>query len=168
MRISEALEAEGIMATLSGGAAVSIYTNNRYQSQDLDFVTSADPKRLFKAVEALGFVATESKRLYAHPKTAWLVEFPAGPLGFGNTIVDAAELEVLSTPWGQLRIIPPTLCVMDRLAAYIHWKDRQCWEQATWVAQNHSVQWNELQSWAFSEGITESDWQRFCSSATKD
>jgi len=28
--ISQALEAAGILATLSGGAAVSIYTNNRY------------------------------------------------------------------------------------------------------------------------------------------
>ena len=37
--ISQALEVAGILATLSGGAAVSIYTNNRYQSEDLDFVT---------------------------------------------------------------------------------------------------------------------------------
>jgi hypothetical protein len=29
------------VATLSGGAAVSIYSNNAYQSQDLDFVTAA-------------------------------------------------------------------------------------------------------------------------------
>lgn len=34
--ISQALEAEGLIATLSGGAAVSIYTANRYQSSDLD------------------------------------------------------------------------------------------------------------------------------------
>jgi hypothetical protein len=40
--VSQALEAVGILATLSGGAAVSIYTNNRYQSEDLDFVSSAD------------------------------------------------------------------------------------------------------------------------------
>jgi hypothetical protein len=37
--ISQILESAGILATLSGGAAVSIYTNNRYQSQDLDFVS---------------------------------------------------------------------------------------------------------------------------------
>ena len=37
--ISEALEAAGIIATLSGGGAVSIYSNNQYMSHDLDFVT---------------------------------------------------------------------------------------------------------------------------------
>ena len=39
--VSETLEKAGIIATLSGGAAVSIYSNNRYQSEDLDFVTAA-------------------------------------------------------------------------------------------------------------------------------
>ncbi len=36
--VSDALQRVGIVATLSGGAAVSIYTENRYQSEDLDFV----------------------------------------------------------------------------------------------------------------------------------
>ena len=39
--VSETLEQAGIVATLSGGAAVSIYTENRYLSEDLDFVTVA-------------------------------------------------------------------------------------------------------------------------------
>lgn len=44
--VSQALEAAGIRATLSGGAAVSIYTDNEYQSLDLDFVTTARRKQL--------------------------------------------------------------------------------------------------------------------------
>jgi len=39
--VSDVLEREGIVATLSGGAAVSIYSDNRYVSEDLDFVTVA-------------------------------------------------------------------------------------------------------------------------------
>ena len=35
--VSTALERHGIGATLSGGAAVSIYSDNRYESEDLDF-----------------------------------------------------------------------------------------------------------------------------------
>jgi hypothetical protein len=35
--ISEALESNNIIATLSGGAVVSIYSENRYQSADLEF-----------------------------------------------------------------------------------------------------------------------------------
>lgn len=48
--ISEALEAAGITATLSGGGAVSIYSKNQYMSPDLDFLTSADHKSLLNAI----------------------------------------------------------------------------------------------------------------------
>jgi hypothetical protein len=41
MIIIEGLAAAGITATLSGGAAVSIHSQNRYQSKDLDFATAA-------------------------------------------------------------------------------------------------------------------------------
>jgi hypothetical protein len=79
--ISQEFEAKGIVATLSGGAAVSMYTNNRYQSYYLNFVSSATTAKLANAVHALGFVATAGKRLFAHPLTPWLLEFPAGPPG---------------------------------------------------------------------------------------
>lgn len=39
--VSDALENAGITATLSGGSADTIYTDNKYLSRDLDFVTSA-------------------------------------------------------------------------------------------------------------------------------
>ena len=66
--VSQTLERAGIIATLSGGSAVSIYSDNRYQSHDLDVVTSADPGRLGPVVATLGFVQTTSLRLYAHPQ----------------------------------------------------------------------------------------------------
>jgi len=56
-------------------------------SHDLDFVTSADPKSLLKAIAPLGFVQGSTKRLYEHPRTTWLVEFPAGPLAFGQAVI---------------------------------------------------------------------------------
>jgi hypothetical protein len=85
--ISEALEAAGITATLSGGGAVSIYSHNQYMSHDLDFVTSADPKSLLMAIAPLGFVQSSSKRLYEHPRTPHyqqscplcLTDSPGGP-----------------------------------------------------------------------------------------
>lgn len=144
--ISQALEAQGLTATLSGGAAVSIYTNNLYQSHDLDFVSTEATANLARAVATLGFVQTPAQRLFCHPATAWLLEFPAGPLGFGQKTVASSALEAISTPFGPLRVITPTLCVMDRLAAYLHWKDRQCYDQATWVAQNHSINWEEVKN----------------------
>lgn len=53
--ISEALDEAGITAVLSGGAAVSIYTSNKYQSKDLDFVTSAEFAKLVEILEPFGF-----------------------------------------------------------------------------------------------------------------
>lgn len=69
--VSEALEAAGIVATLSGGSAVSAYTENRYVSEDLDFVTTALLEDLEPVLEPLGFVHTGSPRLsvFEHPAT---------------------------------------------------------------------------------------------------
>ena len=149
--ISGALEAEGIIATLSGGGAVSIYSQNQYMSHDLDFVTSADPKRLIKAIAPLGFSQGASKRLYEHPRTQWLVEFPAGPLSFGQRYVDHRSINLLTTQYGALRVITPTLCVIDRLSAYLHWRDRQSWEQAIMVCKSNPVDWNDIADWAINE-----------------
>lgn len=152
--ISEALEDAGITATLSGGGAVSIYSHNQYMSHDLDFVTSADPKSLLKAIAPLGFVRGSTKRLYEHPRTKWLVEFPAGPLGFGDlTIPDPRSIERLQTVHGRLRVITPTLCVIDRLAAYLYGFDRQCWDQAVMVCRSHSIDWEAIASWAKNESL---------------
>jgi hypothetical protein len=136
--ISEALEAAGITATLSGGGAVSIYSKNQYMSHDLDFVTSADHKSLLKAIAPLGFTQGAYKRLYEHPRTQWLVEFPAGPLGFGERTV-------------ALRVITPTLCVIDRLLAYHHWRDPQSWDQAILVCKNNPIDWDDIALWAKNE-----------------
>ena len=54
--VSSALDDSGIAATLSGGAAVSIYSNNVYQSKDLDFVTAALITDLSPVLAELGFV----------------------------------------------------------------------------------------------------------------
>jgi hypothetical protein len=90
--ISQELESAGILATLSVGAAVSIYTNNRYESEGLDFVSSAAVGMLAKAVEALWFAPTESHRLLAHPQTPCLLEFSAGPLAFDEKIAKAVDI----------------------------------------------------------------------------
>ena len=54
--ISQTLQRAGVTAVLSGGAAVSIYTENRYQSNDLDFVTSERVVDLIAALAPLGFL----------------------------------------------------------------------------------------------------------------
>lgn len=61
--VSEALQSSGIVATLSGGAAVSIYSRNYYQSEDLDFVTTALIDELKAALKPLGFEHIGRRRL---------------------------------------------------------------------------------------------------------
>ena len=67
--VSDALWTAGIAATLSGGGAVSIYTNNEYQSKDLDFVTAAMLEDLAPILNDLGFVHSGRSRLsqFEHP-----------------------------------------------------------------------------------------------------
>ena len=68
--VSDALERQGIIATPSGGAAVSIYTKNQYVSEDLDFVTVALVEQIKQALEPLAFKQTGQPRLsvFDHPQ----------------------------------------------------------------------------------------------------
>jgi predicted nucleotidyltransferase len=43
--VSEGLRERGIDAILVGGACVTIYSKNRYQSYDLDYITYEDMKK---------------------------------------------------------------------------------------------------------------------------
>lgn len=76
---SEALERGGVGAVLCGRAVVSIYSHNAYQSHDLDFVTSDGLRRIEAVMTGLGFVRGKGRN-FAHPGTAFTVEFPAGPV----------------------------------------------------------------------------------------
>ena len=156
--VSEELEEAGIVATLSGGSAVSVYTENRYESEDLDFVTTALLEELKPVLEPLGFVHTGSPRLsvFEHPATRWYLEFPPAPLSFGGTYVDSSKSAVLSTPAGNVRIITPTHSVMDRLIAAASWQDAPSLEQAVLVAthQSNNIDWAEIDTWVVAEGIT--------------
>ena len=53
--LSEQLRKEGIGLILVGGACVTIYSKNRYQSYDLDFITYDDMKKVKKALKDIGF-----------------------------------------------------------------------------------------------------------------
>jgi hypothetical protein len=156
-RVSETLATAGIVATLSGGSAVSIYTDNRYQSEDLDFVTTALREELQAALAPLGFVHTGSPRrsVFEHPESDWYLEFPPAPLAFGGRYVDAAQCAVLETSAGKLHIVTPTHCVMDRLIAAASWNDPPSLEQAILVAthQAGSIDWGEIDEWVVEEGI---------------
>lgn len=103
--VSQALAEAGITAVLSGGAAVSVYTENKYVSDDLDFVTSERVPRLAAALGPLGFVRREG-RYFVHPDTPYFVEFPPGPPAVGSTVL--TEWDELKTEYGSIPILSPT------------------------------------------------------------
>lgn len=150
--VSEALEKAGVRATLSGGGAVSLYSDNEYESRDLDFITSQRNQTIAKALEPLGFRVGRGKKDFTHSETPYFLEFPAGPLAFGEMVVSDEDATILDTPYGAVRIVTATQSVMDRLAAFLHWHDRQALDQAVMVARCQQVDWAALTNWAANEG----------------
>lgn len=144
------LRKRGIELVLSGGAVVTIYSNNRYVSHDLDFVNiyTARRKSIREAMEELGF--HEEGRHFVHSDTQFIIEFPPGPLMIGDEPVK--QIDELEFPTGTLKIISSTDCVKDRLAAYYHWGDQQCLVQATLVAQTRHIDFEEVKRWSKVEG----------------
>jgi hypothetical protein len=63
-----------IEAVLSGGSLVTLYSENRYQSKDLDFITSAGLREVARALAPLGFKRAAGGRHFTHPGTEFLVE----------------------------------------------------------------------------------------------
>jgi hypothetical protein len=144
------LRKRGIEVVLSGGASVSIYSRGRYVSKDLDFVNvySADRKKIREVMAELGF--SEEGRYYKHPDSEFFIEFPPGPLAIGAEPVKNVREIRFST--GVLRVISPTDCVKDRLAAFYHWGDNQCLEQAGLVCGSNPVDLKEIARWSKAEG----------------
>jgi hypothetical protein len=144
------LRKHNIQVVLSGGACVSIYSQGAYISHDLDMVILYSSRRqaIHAAMATIGF--EEIGRYYVNPETQYLIEFPPGPLSIGAEPVQRVDEIELRT--GTLRIISPTDCVKDRLAAYYHWGDRQCLHQAILVARVNAVDFEEIRRWSQVEG----------------
>jgi len=144
------LQKREIKVVLSGGACVSIYSSDRYVSKDLDLVNIhfAKPRDISAAMEEIGF--QEDGQHFKHPDNEFFVEFPLGPLSVGEEPIKDIEERKLTT--GVLRIISPTECVKDRLAAYYHWNDLQCLEQASLVAGMNDIDLKEVERWSKVEG----------------
>jgi len=147
------LRSKGIDTVLVGGACISIYSANEYRSFDLDFIItgSSTRKTVRSALSEINF--TEENRYFINPQTPFFVEFPSGPLAIGDE--PPSEISTLSFSTGNLRLLSPTDCVKDRLAAFYHWKDQQSLEQAILIARDHVIDIEEVRRWSVNEGFAE-------------
>lgn len=140
-----------INAVLTGGAVVSIYTSNHYQSYDLDFISHDSDHEIASALKAIGF--EKRGRYYINPCTSFYIEFPSPPLAIGNKPI--FTFNEIKTDFGYLKLLTPTQCVMDRLAAYYHWNDQQTLSQAIMVATSNPIDLMEIKKWSEEEGSME-------------
>ena len=151
--ISDYLGKRGIDTVLSGGACVSIYTNNKYVSYDLDFVflSSHDLKKVEKILTDIGFY--EENRYFRHKDTEYFLDFVSPPLSVGAEPVK--EISEIKKGDRTLKLLSVTDCVKDRLAAYYHWGDRQALKQAILVCQDNHVDFKEIERWSKNEGMSD-------------
>jgi hypothetical protein len=146
--VCEELGRHRIDAVLVGGAVVSIYSEGRYVSDDLDFVTHKQERALRAPMESLGF--KKEGMYWTHPETQLLVQFVSPPVMVGNKYV--AKPAELRTATGTLTILSPLDCVLDRLAWYLSHDDRQCLEQAVSVGARYAIDMAEVERWTEREG----------------
>lgn len=151
MTVAEALKEKNIDVILTGGAVVSIYSEGKYVSKDADFLSETDHQTIKKAMFDLGFKSL-GKDFY-HDDCSFTAEFPGYELVIGDEPMKP-EGEIKKGKF-TLRLLSPTQCVMDRLAAFYHWKDRQSLQQAIMVAKNHPVKLKAIEVWSNKEGMSD-------------
>lgn len=146
--VSEKLRAKGIEVILVGGACVTIYSHNRYQSYDLDFVTYEDMKKVRKVLMGEGF--QEKGQYFKHKKCPYLIEFVTPPVAIGSDVIH--EFEEIKTKLGTIHLLRLEDSVKDRLASYFHWNDREGLMQAIDICLERKVNLKEVKNWAEKEG----------------
>lgn len=139
-----------IDVVLVGGLAVEIYTENLYLTKDIDMVNTnyRTPSRLQKAMADLAFY--KKGRIYVNETTDITVEFPPGPLSVGDELVK--ETVIVQVSSGHIPILSVNDVVKDRLAAFVHWKDRQSLIQAVAVLLKHQLKPHTFQKFCLREG----------------
>lgn len=80
-------------------------------------------------------------------------EFISSPLAVGKE--PPKKVIKMKTKMGSFRLLSPTDCVKDRLAAYFHWDDLQSLKQAVMVAAKQRIDLKELKRWSKAEGFSD-------------
>lgn len=145
---SKKLNEKGIDTILVGGACVSIYTNNKYLSYDLDFISHASIKEISPVLSGIGF-KRKSSRHFVRSDCPFFIEFVSPPASIGNEPIKGKK--ELKTRHGKIVLLTPTDSVKDRLAAFYHWNDPQALEQALMVAKAQKINLKEIRRWSEKE-----------------
>ncbi len=148
--VSKKMQEHGIDSILVGGGCVSIYSHNRYQSYDLDYVTYENMRKVERALKEINFI--KSGKHFEHQECEYYIEFVSPPVAIGNEPIQ--EYKYHKTPLGTIKMLTPTDSVKDRLASFYHWDDLQGLEQAINICQeiSNEVDIAKIKSWSEKEG----------------
>lgn len=148
--LAKHLQHHGVEVVLVGGLAVEIYTENLYLTKDIDMVNTnyKKPSYLNKVMGELSF--RKHGRVYINETTTITVEFPPGPLAVGNNLI--TNTTIAKTKQGEIPILHARDVVIDRLAAFIHWQDRQSLVQAVGVMLKHHLEPKDFKMFVGAEG----------------
>ena len=146
------LKKDNILAVLVGGACVSIYTNNRHESKDLDFISPDSVAAITESLAKIGF--ERKNRYYVHPDSEFYVEFPTGPVSIGHQspVKPEGKMKVADTI---VPMLSPTQSVMDRLSSFFHFGDRGSLIHAIWICEEQPVNLGKIKLWAAKEQMPE-------------
>ncbi len=147
--LSEEFRKNGIDIILVGGACATLYSHNRYQSYDLDFVTYEDMKKVKLLLKTLGF--SEQRGYFRHKHCQWIVEFVSPPIAIGSQPVIVFHEKKVAL--GMIKMLRVEDSVKDRLASYFHWNDKQGLEQAISICEECDVDYEEIRNWSVKEGF---------------
>ena len=148
------LREHDIDVVLVGGLAVEHYSENIYLTRDIDMVdiSYTKPANLHKAMAEIGF--EKIGRIFVNASTDITVEFPSPPISVGDELV--TETTTMVTPAGELPVLAAIDVIKDRLAAYIHWRDKPSLVQALAVLIKYPDEIEAIAAFCENEGSEES------------
>ena len=149
--VSQHLHNRGIDNILVGGACVSIYSHEKYRSNDLDImnINEVPLARIKDALWELGF--EEKGRIFLHKKIEMSIDIVGPPLTIGEEHIK--KINEINEEGMLLKLLTPTDSVKDRLSAYYHWNDQQALEQALMVCKEQDIDIDNVREWSREEGM---------------
>ncbi len=144
------LAKHGIKTVLVGGAVAAIYSEGAYRSGDLDIVTlSYFDEKIPEIMAKIGFKKRGSRH-FIHRQCRVFIDFVNGPVGIGDDL--KIKPKAVKVQGQTLFIYSPTDCIRDRLASYIHFRARECLDQAALVAKRFPFNHKKVREWCRDEG----------------
>lgn len=135
-----------------GGAVASIYTNGRYISNDLDFVTVRKRSQIEPVMKKFGFYR-EGKE-WSHPDTDLSIDFVESPAIIGERVVKT--ISKLNTSEGEVAILSPLDSACDRLAWFLL-GDVRSMEQCADIIVEQNVAIEDVETWLATERFTKEE-----------